>query len=70
LDLRPTPVARLCLEAEDASTWQGDRIALELTMLPDSEGNEPLELWCRRWIDAYLERVAVKRAPATSRSAT
>jgi len=38
--------------------WKGDRIALELEMLPDPEDGEALEPWCRRWIDAYLARVA------------
>ena len=38
--------------------WKDDRIALELEMLPDPEDGEPLEPWCRRWIDAYLTHVA------------
>ncbi len=38
--------------------WRGGRIALEMEMLPDPQDGEALEPWCRRWIDAYLARVA------------
>jgi len=38
--------------------WKDGRIVMELERLPDPEDGEALEPWCRRWTDAYLERVA------------
>lgn len=38
--------------------WKDGRAVMELERLPDPQEGEPLEPWCRRWTDAYLERVA------------
>jgi hypothetical protein len=65
-----TMVPRLIWKLKTRSMWWhalwtdpvegkgGERARIELEMLPDPEPDEPLEPWCRRWLDAYLERVA------------
>ncbi|MBV9991022.1 MAG: tetratricopeptide repeat protein [Alphaproteobacteria bacterium] len=65
-----TMVPRLIWKLKPRSMWWhalwkepderggGERVRIELDMLPDPEEGEPLEPWCRRWLDAYLERVA------------
>lgn len=38
--------------------WRDGRVVMELERLPDPAEGEPVELWCRRWADAYLARIA------------
>lgn len=38
--------------------WDGGRIRIELARLPDPEPGEGVELFCRRWCEAYLARIA------------
>jgi len=62
-----TMVPRLIWKLKTRSMWWhalwndaggGERARIELEMLPAPEDDEPLEPWCRRWLDAYLGRVA------------
>ncbi len=47
------------------SQWRDGRIKIVAERLPDPKADEPLEDWCRRWCEAYLDRIApvLKGAP-------
>jgi tetratricopeptide (TPR) repeat protein len=58
-----TMVPRLIWKLGAASVWwqalwRDGRIAIETERLPEPQPDETVELWCSRWADAYLERVA------------
>lgn len=37
--------------------WSGDDIEIDVIRMPDAEEGEPREVWCRRWAQAYLDKI-------------
>lgn len=37
--------------------WCGDEIEIDVVRMPDAEDGEARETWCRRWAQAYLDKV-------------
>ncbi|WP_252193280.1 tetratricopeptide repeat protein [Rhizobium sp. CSW-27] len=39
------------------SQWSGDDVEIDVMRMPDAEEGEPRDVWCRRWAQAYLDKV-------------